>query len=272
MANILVTGSEGTLGRYLVAELRSRRRVGQIFTASASIYAKHFFAFLTLGLLAFPVGLAVSAGHNALLSGGLPVLDLGLPYAGVGLTVAAALAFHGLAFGLTAIIVFAASIAVIAQIERGESGDAVGAILSVFRKLPQLVASTAVAAVVVAALCVTLVGIPLGLRQAARWSLNTHALLLRDVSGRRSLSSSAGLVTMARWHAFVTTALLLTLAMLAAPALGIVLLWFVRSLDPAYVGLISATLHAMLVPFIAIAMSLLYFDLESRHEPEASRR
>ena len=258
--------------RYLpvrATPLRARRRIGQILTAAADVYARHLYVFLTLALLAFPVGLLAAQG-NSLLGGVIPSLDAGRPYAEVG-TRSLALAFSGLGFGLTALVVMAATIVVIGRVERGEPVDALTALIEVAGRLPQLLISRLIAGLAIAGLCLCVVGIPFGLRQALRWSLSSHAVLLEGKPATRALRSSAGLVSLSWWHALVTLLLLAMVVLLAAPAVGIVLLWFARSLAPAHVGVVTAVIHALLVPYVAIAMTLLYFDLDCRRTEVAGR-
>jgi hypothetical protein len=249
--------------------LRARRRIGQIMTAAADVYARHLYVFLTLALLAFPVGLLAAQG-SSLLGGVIPSLDAGGPYAEVG-TRSLALAFSGLGFGLTALVVMAATIVVIGRVERGEPVDALTALLEVAGRLPQLLISRLIAGLAIAGLCLSVVGIPLGLRQASRWSLSSHAVLLEGQPATKALGSSASLVSLSWWHALVTLLLLAMVVLLAAPAVGIVLLWFARSLAPAHVGVVTAVIHALLVPYVAIAMTLLYFDLDCRRTEAAGR-
>jgi hypothetical protein len=251
--------------------LRARRRIGQIMTAAADLYLRRLHVFLTLGLLAFPVGLASAQAYDAL--GGIALLstDVGLPYAEISTRVAIALVFNGLGFGLTALVVMAATIVVIGRMEKDEPVDALTALLEVAAHLPRLVISKLIAAFAIGGLCLSIVGIPFGLRQASRWSLSGHAVLLEGKPATKALRSSADLISVSRWHALITLLLLAMVALLTAPAVGIVLLWFVKSLSPVYVGLLTAVLHALLVPYLAIALTLLYFDLDSRRS-ETTRR
>jgi len=82
----------------------------------------------------------------------------------------------------------------------------------------------------------------------------------------QALSASADLVATSRWRAAGTLALLTLIALAAAPVVGIAMLWFVKWLAPFQVGLITAAVYALLIPYVAVALTLLYFDLECRRE------
>jgi hypothetical protein len=252
--------------RYLPARtnrLRAPRRVGQILTGAVYVYARNAFVLLTLGLIALPLGLlAASAGAGLGLSG----VDPGLPYVSLGVRVASALLLHGLAFGLTTLVILAASITVVGHVERGEKTDAFSALTETIRYMPRLLLAKLLTSLAIGALCLTIAGIPLALRLAVRWSLGMHAVLLGGHSAVNALRASADLVSVSRWRAAGTLTLLTLIALAVAPVAGIVMLWFVKLLAPFQVGLITAAVYALLIPYVAVALTLLYYDLECRRD------
>jgi len=271
MALALGVTSAGLLGslartRFLPVQVlpwRSRRRLGQVLTAALEVYRRHVYAFLTLGLVSFPAGLAAARVRDGV---ALPLPAFGplRPEAGMAAEAVSALAQGVLHLGIAYAVVAAGSTAVIAALERGRGAEAADGLLEVLRRLPHLLVSRLVAIGVVGVLALTVVGIPLALRQALRWAFLEHAVLLDRCSARAAFGRSAWLVS-ANWLWSAASVLALgMLALLAAPVVGVALIMAFKSVPPVYVNLATSAIYAVLVPYFAIAFSLVYFDLHSR--------
>lgn len=267
--------SAGILGslartRYLPVQVlpwRSRRRLGQVLTTAIEIYRRHAYVFLTLGLISFPAGLAAAQLREAV---SLPLLAARplLPEAGIAVEAVSALAQGVLHLGIAYALAAAATTAVIGSLERGRGAEASDGLFEVARRLPALLASRFTAICIVGVLALTVVGIPLAFRQALRWAFLEHAVLLDRCSARAAFARSARLVS-GNWLWSVMTVLLFGFAaLLAAPAIGVAMIMALKAVPPIYINLATAAIYALLVPYFAIAFSLVYFDLHSRRVEE----
>ncbi len=253
--------------RYLpiqVWPLRSRRRLGQILTTAVEVYFGRLLAFLTLGLIAFPLGLGASyllgrIGASDTLSGGIAV-----PFIGPTGRIASLVAFGGLHAGLSAIVVTTAATWLVADTQRHESSSLAGPATPSWRLLATAVLCRLVAVAVIALLCLTLIGIPLAIRLTVRWAFLEQAILADGKPAREAFSASRDTASRAPYWVATTLLLLGVMALIAGPAVGVALIVAFRSVPPAYFNLTASIVYALLVPYLAIALTLVYFDLQLR--------
>jgi len=113
------------------------------------------------------------------------------------------------------------------------------------------------------------VGVPFAVRRYVRWSLFAEACALEDRTAVGSLRRSAELVAGHWWRTFGFTGLVVVLAALSGPLLGVGLLLLTdRSLN--FINIAGALVYTVTVPYAAIALTLYYFDLEARRGQVAS--
>ena len=253
--------------RYLpiqVWPLRSRRRLGQVLTTAVEVYFSRLLAFLTLGLVAFPLGLG--AAYLLGLIGAANPLDLGIvvPFIGPTGRIAALVAFGGLHAGLSAVIVTAAATWLVADTQRRESSSLGVSTMPSWQLLATAVLCRLAAVVVIALLCLSLIGIPLAIRLTVRWAFLEQAILVDGRSAREAFRASANTAAHGPYWVAASLVLLALFALIAGPAIGVALIVAFRSVPPAYFNLTASIVYALLVPYLAIALSLVYFDLQLR--------
>lgn len=255
-----------TLTRYLPARtkpLRCRRRLGQVLVAAFDIYRRHALVFASIGLAALPVTVLASAS-NWHLTDVAPGRLLDVPGGALVQRAALLFALAELKLGVIYALVAAASTTALARLEDGKPLSLGSAFSEVWRRLPDLLPGRLLAIAFVSALSFTVVGIPLALRQAVRWAFIEQAVLLDGKSWREAMAQSSTLVRGSwLWSAAAVSALG-SLALAVAPGVGVVLILTLKSTPLAYVNLISALVYACLVPYIALGLALVYFDLKSR--------
>jgi hypothetical protein len=111
-------------------------------------------------------------------------------------------------------------------------------------------------------------GIPLGLaamcliaRTVVRWALFPQAVVVEELSSGDALSRSADIVSGRWWHAFaVLAAIWLIGSVITSPAS--VVTW---TMSPRVGRLLALGIDLLVRPFMAIAWTLLFFDLSERH-------
>jgi hypothetical protein len=247
--------------------LHGRRRIGQILISSVEIYRRNAGLFLTIGLIFVPVGLIVSGIHWLLL-GVSPVESIvRVPGASnIAQEVALAFALSELQFGIAYAIVIAATTATLARIERRQPVSVLLAFQDFWRRLPQLALPRLLAIVIISALSLTVIALPLAFRQAVRWMFLEQAVFLDGANWKQAPGVSSATVTMDWWWSAAAAASLALFGLVFAPAVGIVVLLFATSVPLLYVNVLSSAIYVALVPYIAIALTLIYFDLKSRTE------
>ncbi|MGE0059544.1 MAG: hypothetical protein AB7T32_16305 [Dehalococcoidia bacterium] len=256
-----------TRTRYIPARrepLRVRRRLGQILLSSFAIYTRNARLFIGIGLVFLPVALSVSVIHWLLLSVSPvdPIVDL--PRADLGPDIVIAFALSELQFGIAYATVLIACTAALAAVDQSQPTGVRLAYTRVWENIKKLVPPRLFAYAAVSVLTLTVVGIPLAVRQSVRWTFVEQAILFDGAGPRESLRVSDEAVARGFWWAAGATIALSAIGLFLAPAVGILLILLAQSIPLADVNVITSVIHVALVPFVAIAYALIYFELRGR--------
>jgi hypothetical protein len=108
----------------------------------------------------------------------------------------------------------------------------------------------------------TVIGIPFAIYFYFAWQLIQQEIIFKDASIRDAFRGSAALVRGHWWRTVAVTGVLSLLALVAGPLFGFVLIFL--NLSPVLVNLIGSVVFALLIPYVAIGRTLLYFDLTAR--------
>jgi hypothetical protein len=238
--------------------------MGQVLTSAFDIYLRSPWLFLSIGLVFIPVGMLASLAHGFTLriSPVEPVVPF--PEANIAQEVVLILAVGQLHFGLAYALVIAGTTAALAAMEIDRLTSVRQAFATVMRRFGALFLSRFVAFLVVMGLAITVIGLPLALRQAVRWAFLEQAVLLDGKEARPAFAESASAAGADWWWSAGAIVALGLVGLAVAPALGIFLVIFLRSTPVAYVNLIASAIYVAIVPYVAIALALVYFDLRSR--------
>ena len=248
--------------------LERRRSWGQMINAARRMYGSRLRVFMGIGLLFIPVGIVISIVQYLLfqLFTLAPLVDT----TGESNVMVAGLALGlGLLFTLVALsFVQAATAQAMADIDLGRQVRALGAYRKALHKFPPLLGSVLIAFVVVVALELTFVGIPLAVWLLVRWSLLGQVVQLEGPGVVGALRRSGQLVHRHWWRVASITVGLAGLALIAGPVLGVLLLLVT---DAAFnvVNLIAGLVYVVAMPFVAVATTYLYHDVNVRSVFEA---
>jgi hypothetical protein len=254
-----------TRTRYLPVRglpLRSRRRMGQLLLTAATIYRRKALAFIGIGLAVIPLGLLAPEF-------GWP-LDLSLPFNLYGPLdneiqgVARTLVQVELRFGLAYLAIIWASTTVIARLERGEPTGAAEGLSDLARYLPQLLMARLLTMAVMVLLTLTIVGAPVAVWLAVRWAFAEQAVILDGQPAMPALRTSSLLTSRDWWWSAAAVVGLGFAGFVAASTVGVGAILFLKSMPLVYINLATSIVFVAVVPFVAIAMSLAYFDLQAR--------
>jgi hypothetical protein len=247
--------------------MRRQRQAGQIFGAARRVYAENIPIFAAAGAIFVPVYVLAAAIQWVVfhLTSVAPLVALDGRHGAVTAFLAVLLGGVG---GLFASVIATASAAVIlSELDAGHrilAGEAFRRVLGRWRSL---IRGMATELGMVLLLTITVVGIPFAIHRFIRWSLFAEACMLDDLSATESLRRSSDLVKGRWWRTFGFTVLIDALAVLSGPLLGVGLLLLTdHSLN--FINLAASLVYTFTVPYAAIQLTLYYFDLEARRDPD----
>jgi hypothetical protein len=239
------------------------RAWGQLVTASGRMYASRFRLFAGIGLLFIPVGVAVTL-LQALLFGAAPFERITATEAESNSL--SALLGIGLGILLTVValtIVQAATARAMVEIDEDRPISAWDAYRTPLDSFMPLVGALVVAFSVVVLLDLFVIGAIIAIWLVVRWSLLAQVVQLERLNGMRALRRSSELVR-GHWLRVASITLVVTsIGLLLGPLVGALLL-LATSLPFTVVNLVAGIVYAVVMPFVAIATTYLYFDLRVR--------
>jgi hypothetical protein len=120
------------------------------------------------------------------------------------------------------------------------------------------------------AIAITIVGIPYAIYKFVCWQFVLQEILIEDRGIRDALRASSGRVRGRWWHTVRALGFFWLLSIATGPVLGFTLIFTNFSL--LWINVIGSVVFALLVPYVALGRTLLYFDLGVRAEEEPARR
>jgi hypothetical protein len=241
-----------------LAPLRQRRAFGQLVRAARQLYGRHWRVLVPIGLSAVPV-LGVVKGLEWL---ALELTGGGQFGNGVSNTVGSVAEPVGFA------VVAAVVIAFMRELERGESPGFLHAYRAMLDRFWRVVLAQIAVSLAVFALALTIIGIPFAIWAYFAWQFVQQEILFEDKPVRAALRGSSRLVS-GEWLWTVRVAGFLWLvSVVTGPLLGFGLIF--TPLPLVWINLLGSLVFALLLPFVAISRTLLYFDLAIRQEETAA--
>ena len=113
-------------------------------------------------------------------------------------------------------------------------------------------------------MAITVIGLPFAIWKLVGWSFVGQEVLFTDKSLRESFRGSSELVRGRWWHAVRVVLFLVAILFIAGPVLTLALIF--TPLPFLLINLLGALIFALLIPYVAIGQTLLYFDLQARAE------
>ena len=243
--------------------VRRRRPWGALITSSMRMYASHPKLFLEIGLLFIPIGF-ITAGIQYLLFqvGTLAPLvnSVGSTNAFVD-TLVFLLGLLTTLLGLT--IVQAATAIAIVELDANRTITARQVYRLALRRARPLLRALGVAIVVITILDLTLIGAVVGFWLLIRWSLLAQSAVLDRDARPHPLRRSAALTRRHWWKTASINGFVAGLGLLIGPLIGTILL-FITSASFNFVNVSSSLINVAVLPFVAIATTYLFCDLEVR--------
>jgi hypothetical protein len=257
---ILWLTSRTTWGPSAPLRLERRRSWGAIVNAARPMYFGHLRLFLGIGLLFFPLGALITGIQYALfrLSGLSGLVDSAGSTNAVVDFLAIALGIVLTIFGL-AVVQSATAIAMV-DLDEGREAHVLAAYRRTLSQLGPLLGAVLLAAAVIGILGLSAIGLLIGIWLLVRWSLFAQVVALEDASAWTALRRSSRLVQGDWWRVASLILFVAVVALLLGPLCGTLLL-FVSHASFDFINLVSSVVYAVVLPYAAIAITYLYFDL-----------
>jgi hypothetical protein len=262
LASVTVTARRTAFRPTLSEPLRRTRRFGQVLTSSFALYRDHLALFLTIGAIYVPLGLLTTAVQGLLVS--FTPFGTFVELADNALIGAAAvLGVGALQFGLTYWLVLIAVVSVMRRLDRHEDASVWSAVTGLRGRVWRLLGARAGAVAILVGLAfIPIIGWVTDVYLAVRWTFLEQAVLLDGARIPDAYVTSGRVVRGQWWRTLGISGIVLAVAISLGPVVGVGLV-LVTSLALPYVNVISALFYMALIPFAAIALTLLYFDLQA---------
>jgi hypothetical protein len=245
--------------------LRARRSFGQLVRTARRLYGRHWLPLVGIGLTAFPiVGAAnflaglLATGRGVDSAAGRGGLNLAL-----GDLVESFARPAAMAVVAGAVVVFVRLLAESKPAGFGAAWRGMG------RRFWRVVGAQLLTILGVTVLAITVIGIPWAIYNYVAWSFVKQEVLFEDGSVRGALRGSRELVRGRWWHTLRVAGFLFLVSVVVGPILSFALIF--TSLPLIWINLVGSLIFALLIPYVAIGETLLYFDLQALAETEPAK-
>ncbi len=241
--------------------LRKKRAFGQLVRAARQLYGRHFLVLVPIGLTALPIVGSITllgqtiANRNSGDSGGLrlALADL-LEF--IGRPVASALV-------AALVIVFVRGL-----VETGRGGYR-DSWRGVGQRFWRVVGGQIMATLGVTLLAITVIGLPWAIWKYFSWQFVQQQILFEDKPVRAAFRDSSELVRGSWWRTVRVAGFFWLVSTVLGPVLGFVLIFL--NFELVWINLIGSLVFALIIPYVTLGHTLLYFDLQERRATEPVR-
>jgi hypothetical protein len=238
--------------------LRQRRAFGQLIRAARQLYGRHWRVLVPIGLSSIPVLAAVK---------GLEWLALELTGGGSfgnGVSNTIGSVAEPVGFAVVAAVVTA----FMRELERGGPPGFVDAYRAMLERFWRVVFAQIAVSLAVFALALTIIGIPFAIWAYFAWLFVQQEILFEDKPVREALRGSSQLVRGEWLWTVLVAGFLWLISVVTGPLLGFGLIF--TPLGLVWINLLGSVVFALLVPYVVIGRTLLYFDLAVRQKASAA--
>jgi hypothetical protein len=248
-----------------LSPLRQQRAFGQLIRAARQLYGRHWRPLVLIGLTSIPI-LGVVKGLEWLV---LKLTGGGSFGNGISNTIGSVGEPIGFAVVAAVVITF------MRGLERGRPTGFVAAYRGMRERFWRVVFGQVVASVLVFLLALTVIGLPIAIWKYVSWQFVQQEILFENRPLREAFRGSSRLVRGQWWRTARVAGFLWLVSVVTGPVLGFALIF--TALPLIWINVLGSLVFALLVPYVAIGRTLLYFDLAARQEeaatePERRRR
>ena len=245
--------------------LRARRSFGQLIRTARQLYGRHPRVLVPVAAVAI-----VILGGTNLLADLLAGSSSGNDVAGrSGVNVALVDLLQNFGRPVASAIVAAIVIVYVRDLVESRSAGLRAALGGVRARFWRVVFAQLLATVGVLLMAITLVGIPWAIWKLVGWAFVQQEVLFTDKSLRASFRGSSDLVRGRWWHAVRPIVFFSVLSAVAGPVLTFALIF--TPLPLVWINVLGSLIFALLIPYVALGKTLLYFDLQARAKAEPAK-
>jgi hypothetical protein len=254
-----------------VAPLRvaRRRSWGQILSTATRMYFERARLFLGIGILLIPLGVVISVVQTLLL-GGFGILGVDTTGASAGGLVLFVVAVGTTLTLLGLVSVQAATVCALFELDAGRAVSPWQAYRIAATRIRPLFGGLALAVGVWVVLNATAILIPVAVWLVVRWALLAQVVELEGCSAFGGLRRSAALVR-GRWFRVASLVGIGTLLGLATGPFVGALLILLTDAPLALLNVVAGVVYALVLPFVALTTTYVYFDARVRDVLEPRR-
>ena len=240
-----------------LAPLRQQRAFGQLIRAARQLYGRHWRVLVPIGLSAL-VAIAAVFGLERLLEAVVDAVVGGSSNFRTSLAGSLSSAANTIA----AVIVSGAVVTFVRELDGGREIGPITAYRELRPRFWRVVFAQLLATLAVVAIALTVIGLPIAVLKYVDWQFVEQEVLFKDARIRDALRGSSRLVRGRWWRTVRVAGFLWLLSVIAGPVLGFALIFTNVSLF--WVNLLGSLVFALLLPYVALGRTLLYFDLGAR--------
>jgi hypothetical protein len=241
-----------------------------VLAASGLLYLRKWRLFLAIGAISIPFGIAGAAVTDFMLTKPPFASLAGLYGDSIAIRGLVALQYGLLQLRVLYLLIMTAVGIALAEVDAGRNVSAVHAYTRAVSRLPSVALARLPALLVIALLSLTVVGIPIAVYYSVRWSFIEQTVIFEgtqpgDAAQRSSRLSGGGI-----WRVLALSVVIGILLSVSVPLLAALFL-FASPLSLWLVNAIAGLLFSALIPYVAVCVTLLYFDLVEAERQAATR-
>jgi hypothetical protein len=239
-----------------LAHLRTRRAFGQVLRTAARLYRRHWALVLSCTILPIALVGVVQWGYDTLAGGSRLWTLVGDVLEWLSRPAAVAVV-NGVVIAM-----------VLALVQTGRA-DVRGAWATMGRRFWRLFGAHLLYTVLTTLMALTVIGLPFAIWKLVGWGFVQQQILLEDRPIRGAFRASSRLVRGRWWHAARPLLFFYLLGLVAGPICSFALIF--TALPLIWIDVVGATIFALLVPYGALGVTLVFFDLQERAATEPVR-
>ncbi len=241
-----------------LTELRAKRAFGQLVRTARQLYGRHWRVLLPIAL----TGLVIVAATNLLASvlGTNSGADQAAGRSGVNLALGDLVA--SFAYPVALAVVAAIVVIFVRLLAESQPAGFRACWRGMRKRFWKIVGALLLASLGILLMAITVIGLPFAIWKLVGWSFAGQEVLFTDKSIRESLRGSSELVRGRWWRAVRVVVFLVAILFVAGPVLTLGLIF--TPLPFLLINLLGALIFSLLLPYVVIAQTLLYFDLQER--------
>jgi hypothetical protein len=253
-----------------ISDLRRRWALGQLLRGARQLYGRYWRTMLTIAFAGFVILGAIQGLEYLFAEVNNGSKDWAIAVSPGGLDLRWTGTLGGFAHPIGSAIVSGMVVAFMRLLVDGEDHGIAHCWRAMSERLWRVVAGQLLATVLLVLMAITVIGIPFAIYFYIAWQFVQQEILFKNSSIRDALKRSHELVRGNWWRTVRVAGVLWLLGVVTGPVLGFFLIF--ANLSAVLVNLIGSVVFALLIPYIAMGRTLLYFDLEVREAEPAGER